>query len=90
MMDRREWLKMSLLGGGAAVAQSAFHAPLVRTVLAETDRSPGPVVETQLGTVRGVSAGDVYHFQGYSLWSIDRGRDAVHAASAPEGLDRSL
>ena len=56
MIRRREILKSSLVGCGAAVASG----PL-RSLLAE---SAGPIVETNLGKLRGVSTDGVYTFKG--------------------------
>jgi para-nitrobenzyl esterase len=56
MIRRREILKSSLVGCGAALAGGSL-----RSLLAE---SAGPVVETNLGKLRGVSTDGVYTFKG--------------------------
>ncbi len=56
MMRRREILKSSLVGCGAALSGGSLGR-----LLAE---SAGPVVETNLGKLRGVSTDGVYSFKG--------------------------
>jgi para-nitrobenzyl esterase len=56
MIRRREILKSSLAGCGAALAGGSL-----RSLLAE---SAGPIVETNLGKLRGVSTNGVYTFKG--------------------------
>lgn len=57
MVDRRELLKMSLVG-------CALASPLARVALAAADGSTGPIVETKYGKVRGVSTEGVQIFRG--------------------------
>jgi len=59
MIQRREWIKKSLLGAGAA----ALASPLVRALFA-ADGAAGPVVETKYGKVRGLSADGIQIFKG--------------------------
>jgi len=71
MIRRREFVKSSLVGA------AALTSPLARAVLAAVD-STSPVVATQYGKVRGVSAGGVCTFKG------------VHYGASPEGAGRFM
>jgi para-nitrobenzyl esterase len=62
MIDRRELLRISLLGGGAAVAGGGLGSLIARAALA--DGSLGPVVETKLGKLRGATANGAHSFKG--------------------------
>jgi para-nitrobenzyl esterase len=64
MIDRRELLKSSLAGCGAAVAGSALGALLPRAVFGGDSGAAGPVVETKLGKIRGASSKGVACFKG--------------------------
>ena len=64
MMDRRELLKSSLLGCGAAVASSALGSRFSRTVLADDTAPTRPIVKTSLGRLRGAFGNGVYSFKG--------------------------
>jgi para-nitrobenzyl esterase len=70
MIRRREILKSSLVGLGAALAGGSLGS-----LLAE---SAGPVVETNLGKLRGVSDSGVYTFKG------------VHYGASTEGSMRFM
>ena len=59
MIQRRELIKKSLIGAGAA----ALASPLARALLL-TDGAAGPIVETKYGKVRGASADGVQIFKG--------------------------
>ena len=78
MMDRRELLKSSLLGCGAAVAGSALGSRLSRAVLADDTAPTGPIVKTSLGRLRGAFANGVYSFKG------------IHYGASTEGPMRFL
>jgi para-nitrobenzyl esterase len=74
MIRRRELLKISLLGGGAA-----FTGALSRFPLAAAAGAPAsPVVDTKLGKLRGASANGVHSFKG------------VHYGASTEGSMRFL
>ena len=64
MIRRREILKSSLVGCGAALAGGALDSLLAPSVFAGRAESAGPIVETNLGKLRGVSTGGVYSFKG--------------------------
>jgi len=64
MIRRREILKSSLAGCGAALAGGAFGSLLAPGAFAGNGESAGPVVETRLGKLRGVSNDGVYTFKG--------------------------
>ena len=70
MIRRREILKSSLVGCGAALAGGSL-----RSFLAE---SAGPIVETNLGKLRGVSDQGVYTFKG------------IHYGASTEGSMRFM
>jgi len=70
MIRRREILRSSLVGCGAALAGGAFGS-----LLAE---SAGPIAETNLGKLRGVSDGGVYTFKG------------IHYGASTEGSMRFM
>jgi para-nitrobenzyl esterase len=64
MIKRREVLKSSLLGCGAAVAGGAIGSMFSRTVFADDATAAGPIVKTSAGKVRGAFANGVYSFKG--------------------------
>jgi len=64
MIRRREILKSSLAGCGAALAGGALGSLLAPGAFAGNGESAGPVVETRLGKLRGVSNDGVYTFKG--------------------------
>ncbi len=64
MIARRELLKSSLLGCGAALASGALSPLLTRVAFAEETASTGPVVKTSVGRIRGSFANGVYSFKG--------------------------
>jgi para-nitrobenzyl esterase len=63
-MRRRELLKSSLVGCGAALAGGSFGSLLARPAFAAADGSAGPIVETKYGKLRGVSTDGVFSFKG--------------------------
>jgi para-nitrobenzyl esterase len=78
MMDRRELLKSSLLGCGAAAASGAVGSLFTRAVFAGDKASAGPIVETSLGKLRGAFGNGVYCFKG------------IHYGASTEGPRRFL
>ena len=76
MIDRRELLRISLLGSGAAVAGGGLGSLLARAALA--DGSSGPVVETKVGKLRGATASGAHSFKG------------VHYGASTDGSMRFL
>ena len=64
MIRRREILKSSLAGCGAALAGGALSSLLAPPAFARKGESAGPVVETNLGKLRGVSTEGVFTFKG--------------------------
>src|SRR6202046_2717006 len=58
---RREILKGSLVGGGAAMATALLGVPFATRARRDDTQ---PVVETKLGKLRGASANGVYFFKG--------------------------
>jgi para-nitrobenzyl esterase len=64
MTDRRELLKSSLLGCGAAVARGALGSLFSQAVLADGAAPTEPIVKTSLGRLRGAYANGVYSFKG--------------------------
>ena len=74
MFRRRELLKSSLLGCGAALAGAFSRFPLA----AADGASAGPIVETSLGKLRGAFSNGVYSFKG------------VHYGASTEGSMRFL
>ncbi len=64
MIRRREILKSSLAGCGAALAGGAVSSLLAPSVFAGRAESAGPIVETNRGKLRGVSNAGVYTFKG--------------------------
>jgi para-nitrobenzyl esterase len=78
MIGRREILKSSLVGCGAALAGGTLGSLLARSAFAGNRESAGPVVETNLGKLRGVSTDGVYTFKG------------VHYGASTEGSMRFM
>ena len=78
MLDRRELLKSSLLGCGAAVVGSALISRLSCAALADDPTPTEPIVETSLGKIRGAFANGVYSFKG------------IHYGASTEGPMRFL
>ena len=72
---RREILKASLVGGGAAVATALLGVPFAARALRANTQ---PIVETKLGKLRGTSANGVYSFKG------------VHYGASTEGSMRFM
>lgn len=64
MISRREILKSSLVGSGAALAGSMVGSLLASPTFARHGESAGPVVGTTFGKLRGVSNSGVYAFKG--------------------------
>jgi para-nitrobenzyl esterase len=64
VIRRREILKSSLAGCGAALASGAFGSLLAPRAFARNGESAGPVVGTTFGKLRGVSNNGVYSFKG--------------------------
>jgi len=78
MIDRRELLKLSLLGCGAALTNGALGPLFSRVVFAEDTASAGPIVKTSFGRVRGAFANGIYSFRG------------IHYGASTEGPMRFL
>jgi para-nitrobenzyl esterase len=78
MIRRREILKSSLVGCGAAFAGGALGSLFARPAFARKDGSAGPIVETTFGKLRGVSDDGVDTFKG------------VHYGASTEGSLRFL
>src|SRR5450755_1452915 len=76
MIDRRELLKLSLLGSGAAVTGNFFGSPFAKAALA--DGATSPITDTTLGKLRGASANGVSSFKG------------VHYGASTEGAMRFM
>ncbi len=68
MIGRRELLKQSLVGCGAAVAAGTFDVAAFAA-----DGGSGPIVETKCGKVQGVSADGVHIFKGIHYGSSTEG-----------------
>jgi para-nitrobenzyl esterase len=64
VIRRREILKSSLVGCGAALAGGTLDSLLTPSVFAGRSESAGPIVETNLGKLRGVSTDGAYSFKG--------------------------
>lgn len=62
-MRRRELLKTSLVGCGAALGSGAVRSLFPRAPFG-SDSAPGPAVETKLGKIRGASSNGVACFKG--------------------------
>jgi para-nitrobenzyl esterase len=84
MMDRRELLKSSLLGCGAAVASSALGSRFSRAVLADDTAPTRPIVKTSLGWLRGALANGVYSFKGIHYGASTEGRMRFLPPSTPK------
>jgi para-nitrobenzyl esterase len=76
MIDRRELLRISLMGGGVALAGGRIGSLITQSTFA--DGGSGPVVETKSGKVRGASIDGVQTFKG------------IHYGASPEGAMRFM
>ena len=77
MIDRREVLKMWMIGG-------ALVSPFARALLAQIGPSEGPMVETKSGIVRGASAGGVLAFKGIHYGASTEGAMRFMPPASPK------
>jgi para-nitrobenzyl esterase len=77
MIRRREILKSSLVGCGA-LAGSALGSLLAPSAFGRNGESAGPIVDTNLGKLRGSSTDGVYSFKG------------IHYGASTDGLMRFM
>jgi para-nitrobenzyl esterase len=81
-MRRREWLEISLRGGGAAIAASMLARSFAKTALAADSSSP--VVDTTVGKIRGATTNGVSSFQGVHYGASTEGSMRFLPAVAPK------
>jgi para-nitrobenzyl esterase len=77
MIDRREVLKMWMIGG-------ALVSPFARALLAQIGPSEGPMVETKSGIVRGAAAGGVLAFKGIHYGASTEGAMRFMPPASPK------
>jgi len=77
MIDRREVLKMWMIGG-------ALVSPFARALLAQIGSSEGPMVETKSGIVRGAAAGGVLAFKGIHYGASTEGAMRFMPPASPK------
>ena len=82
LLARRQFLKASLFGCGAAVANEIFGPPLIRRARAES--AARPIVATSLGKLRGDFAEGVYSFKGVRYGATTAGMMRFLPPESPE------
>lgn len=85
MLARRGFLKASLFGCGAAIANEIFGPPLVRRACANSVARP--TVSTSLGKLRGDSAEGIYSFKGVHYGESTAGTMRFMPPESPKPWD---
>ena len=85
-LDRRTLLQRSFVGGGALMASSLLGSRFISAAFASDS---APMVETNVGKIRGVAINGVQTFKGHSLRCFDFGDESFLATHGAKAMDRS-